>query len=216
MERGSAELTMIDATPRYTGVAVDLGAGFGMHAIPLANRGFSVVAIDICETLLSKLRNCRGRLPIQVVQGDLLSFRKYLPDRPELILCMGDTLTHLPDRDSVVRLLEEASAALRSGGRLVISLRDYSTRPPPENRIIPVRSDDRKILTCFLEYSDNDLWVHDILHRKEGLEWKMSVSRYKKLRLCPTWLEERLREHGFSVRNECGLSGMVRLVSERV
>lgn len=35
------------AGPAVTGrLAVDLGAGFGMHAVPLARRGYSVIAVD--------------------------------------------------------------------------------------------------------------------------------------------------------------------------
>ena len=45
----------IDSTPR--GLAVDLGAGSGFQSIPLAELGFSVVAVDFCAALLSELRD---------------------------------------------------------------------------------------------------------------------------------------------------------------
>ena len=54
-EWGAAELDTIGATPSSSGVAVDLGAGFGMHAVPLARRGFNVLAIDSCAELLDEL-----------------------------------------------------------------------------------------------------------------------------------------------------------------
>ncbi len=44
LARGEAELDALRLTPRGTAVAVDLGAGFGMHSVPLARRGFNVVA----------------------------------------------------------------------------------------------------------------------------------------------------------------------------
>lgn len=40
---------------RAGGVAVDLGAGFGMHAIPLARAGYRVLAIDSSTMLLRQL-----------------------------------------------------------------------------------------------------------------------------------------------------------------
>jgi 2-polyprenyl-3-methyl-5-hydroxy-6-metoxy-1,4-benzoquinol methylase len=43
--RSDGELEALDLALSAGGSAVDLGAGFGLHAIPLARRGFSVVAI---------------------------------------------------------------------------------------------------------------------------------------------------------------------------
>jgi len=54
--RGAKEIETLGLLPRLTGQAVDLGAGFGMHSIPLARRGFSVLAIDSCGELLQTLR----------------------------------------------------------------------------------------------------------------------------------------------------------------
>ena len=44
------------------GTAIDLGAGFGLHALPLARRGFSVIALDAYQPLLDELQ-IAGRLP---------------------------------------------------------------------------------------------------------------------------------------------------------
>lgn len=45
---------VLDLTPR--GLAVDLGCGSGFQSIPLAEFGFSVLAVDSCAVLLSELR----------------------------------------------------------------------------------------------------------------------------------------------------------------
>src|SRR5258708_32397250 len=55
ISRSDAELDALALPSTTGGTAVDLGAGFGMHAIPLARRGFSVVAIDSYEPLLKEL-----------------------------------------------------------------------------------------------------------------------------------------------------------------
>ncbi len=54
--RSDAELDVLPQSPGVGATAIDVGAGFGLHAIPLARRGFSVVALDSCETLLNDLR----------------------------------------------------------------------------------------------------------------------------------------------------------------
>src|SRR5579863_9813498 len=78
LSRADAELDALPLPSKAGGTAVDLGAGFGMHAIPLARRGFSVVAIDSCEPLLEELAARAGPLPIDAINGDLLGFREHI------------------------------------------------------------------------------------------------------------------------------------------
>jgi 2-polyprenyl-3-methyl-5-hydroxy-6-metoxy-1,4-benzoquinol methylase len=95
MASGAADVAKIVESFSHTSLAVDLGAGFGMHTIPLARQGFRVVAIDTCAALLDELQSHRDDLPIETVLGDLQSFRQYLSQPPVLVLCMGDTIAHL-------------------------------------------------------------------------------------------------------------------------
>ncbi len=215
VERGGAELDALGVTPSGSGVAVDLGAGFGMHALPAARRGFRVLAIDSCAVLLDALHARRGRWPIETVRADLRSYRRHLPGPPELVLCMGDTLTHLPDEESVETLIRELAEDLEIGGRLVLTFRDYSTPLVAERRFIPVRSDAERILTCFLEYGERRVTVHDLLHERDGAEWTLRVSAYRKLRLSPRWVAGLVRESGFAVEPTADSPGMVRLVAHR-
>ena len=216
VQRGAAEIETIKALPLAKGVAVDLGSGFGMHAIPLADQGFSVIAIDTCTELLEELRRRRNTLPIQTIEDDLLVFRRHLTTEAQIVLCMGDTLTHLSDSESVLQLISEVSEVLINGGQFIITFRDYSQALTGEQRFIPVRSDDHRILTCFLEYADSYVTVHDILHELDSSGWHLRVSSYRKLRLAPDWICTVLDSSGFDVRREPGMAGMVRLVATRV
>ncbi|HEX7080943.1 MAG TPA: class I SAM-dependent methyltransferase [Gammaproteobacteria bacterium] len=216
LRRGADELDALGAAPTVTGaLAVDLGAGFGMHAIPLAERGFEVLAIDACAGLLDELRGRAGALPIRTVEDDLLSFEKHLARAPEIVLCMGDTLTHLADEPSVERLVAGVASVLAPGGRFVATLRDYSSPPTGERRFIPVRSDDRRILTCFLEPGATHVIVHDILHERVNGEWTMRVSSYPKLRLAPARLASVLEARGLRVDARTMPSGMIRVTAVR-
>lgn len=213
--RGLAELDAINLPAAAGALTVDLGAGFGMHAIPLARRGYSVLALDSCAPLLDELRDRKGDLPIQVVEDDLLAFGRYLSEPPQAIFCMGDTLTHLGSTEAVLKLISEVAAALPTQGHFVVTFRDYSIALTDKERFIPVRSDENRILTCYLEYSDTQLTVHDLLYEREGSRWNLRVSSYQKLRLSPAWLVRNLESRGFVVRQEPGTSGMIRLVAQR-
>lgn len=215
-ERNLEELRDLGLTPGSSGVAVDLGAGPGLHAIPAARLGFSVLAIDSCPPLLETLRERAGDLPIRAEEGDLLTFRDRLDGPVDVILCMGDTLTHLPSRDAVEALLGDVSAALAAPGAFVTTFRDYaSAELHGSDRFIPARSDESRSLTCFLEYSEEIVTVHDLLHEREDGRWRLRVSSYPKLRLDPAWVAEILDGHGLVVQQDGPSNGMVRMVARR-
>jgi 2-polyprenyl-3-methyl-5-hydroxy-6-metoxy-1,4-benzoquinol methylase len=53
--------------PRGSGAAVDLGAGCGFLSVPLAGLGFSVIAVDSCQSLLDELRCNAAGFPVRAV-----------------------------------------------------------------------------------------------------------------------------------------------------
>jgi 2-polyprenyl-3-methyl-5-hydroxy-6-metoxy-1,4-benzoquinol methylase len=213
--RSDAELDALPLPSKVGGTAVDLGAGFGLHAIPLARRGFRVVAIDSYEPLLKELATRAGSLPVRTVNADLLAFRAHLAEPIDVIVCMGDTLTHLPNHSRVESLFVDVAASLSPGGLFVATFRDYVSAPLQDDaRFILVRSDEERILTCFLEYADHTtVTVHDLLHQREAGAWRLRASSYPKLRLSPEWVVEHLSSLGLSVRRETAPGGMIRITA---
>lgn len=217
LARGEREVAALVAARGHglhrVGTAVDLGAGFGMHAIPLARRGARVLAVDTSALLLAELEAHAVGLPVHTVVDDLLGFERHLEGPADLILCMGDTLTHLPDPGTVDALAVHVARALRPGGRFVATFRDYTAVRTGTARFIPVRSDADRILTCFLEYGPESVEVHDLLHERNGEGWRFSVSAYRKLRLWPEGVCAALRAAGLSARLEAADGGMVRAMA---
>jgi Methyltransferase domain len=212
--RSSAELDSLPLPAKTAAVAVDLGAGFGLHAIPLAQRGFSVVAIDTYDPLLKDLEARAGLLAIRTVNANLLDFRAHIAVRADVIACMGDTLTHLPDQSSVAALFAAVAASLAPGGLFVATFRDYASAPlVGEARLILVRSDEHRILTCFLEYGEATVIVHDLLHHRDGASWRLRVNSYPKLRLSPQWAVDELSAHGLGVVRDTVPGGMIRVTA---
>src|SRR5258708_12842106 len=60
--RSAAEIEDLPL-PAARGAAVALGAGFGLHALPLAKRGFDCVGIDTCKVLLDSFNSPLGPFP---------------------------------------------------------------------------------------------------------------------------------------------------------
>ena len=211
-QRELAEIGLASGDGRY---AVDLGAGFGMHAIPLARQGWRVLAIDSSAQLLEELKAQAPGALITPVLDDMRNFERHLADTPDLILCMGDTLTHLADMGEVMSLVQSAAARIAPNGQFVVSFRDYSAPLEDERRFIAVQSDEARLLTCFLEYDATSVRVHDILHERKKSGWVMRVSAYQKLRIEARRLKEQLAWCGFETRTGTGLFGMIRMVATR-
>ncbi|HUL19730.1 MAG TPA: class I SAM-dependent methyltransferase [Steroidobacteraceae bacterium] len=191
------------------GYAVDLGAGFGMHCVPLARAGFRVLAIDTSCYLLEQLRGHCAGLDVTAVEADLRDFATHLSGPADLILCMGDTLTHLQSSEEVGRLFRAIASSLRPGGRFVATFRDYRELPLGDKRFIPVRSDSQRIHTCFLEQKPEHVLVHDIVHENGPDGWSMRVSSYEKLRLSPEHVRAAAEAAGLRCRCMPGPRGML-------
>jgi hypothetical protein len=198
------------------GFAIDLGAGFGMHTVPLARAGWRVLAIDSSPALLAQLSLLAKGLSVDVHRGDLLRFEEHLStdESADLILCMGDTLTHLESTDSVIALCRTVASRLSSRGRFIATFRDYMHLPSGDARFIPVRADEHRILTCFLEEFEHHLQVHDLLHERAHGVWSTRVSSYRKLRLSPEAVRLACVAAGLQATVEPGPRGMVKLVAE--
>jgi 2-polyprenyl-3-methyl-5-hydroxy-6-metoxy-1,4-benzoquinol methylase len=214
--RSTAEIDDLKLPEANHGTAVDLGAGLGLHSLPLARRGFLVTAIDSCQVLLDELRSRTGTLAVTAVNADLVDFRAVVTGQPRVVLCMGDTLTHLSTLGSVESLLKDVAACLARGGVFAATFRDYATRTlEGDRRFILVRADADRILTCFLEYTEHEVMVHDVLNEREQGQWRQKISSYPKLRLAPEWVESQLSKLGLQVRRDATPSGMTRIVATK-
>lgn len=202
--------------PALSGVAVDLGAGSGFQSIPLAQSGFKVIAIDLSHDLLIELKAQAEGLSIVTIEDDLMNFTDHIPRNIELAVCMGDTLTHLQTQEGVQILLEKVYQALEYNGRLILSFRDLTSELMNLDRFIPVRSDSKKIFTCFLEYEKKHVKVHDIIYEKSEGRWVIKKSYFRKLRISPQWVNDCLLKGGLTVEDLSIDNGMVTILGRKL
>lgn len=185
------------------GLALDLGCGPGFQSLALVSLGFTrVLAIDTSRALLAELATHSSGQPIEPIEADLTQLSQFTrPGSADLIVCMGDTLTHLESFSAVTRLFHDALALLAPGGRLVLTFRDLSAALTGLDRFIPVRSDETRILTCFLEYEPETVRVHDLLYVRDDQGWSFRKSSYRKLRLAPERVVAALCDAGFEMQH---------------
>ncbi|MCE1187705.1 MAG: class I SAM-dependent methyltransferase [Ignavibacteria bacterium] len=195
-------------TPGRAGRAIDLGAGNGIHSIPLAEAGYSVTAVDFNEQLLAELQLHAAGLPIDVVKGDIRDFQQFVTEAPGLVLCCGDTIAHLESMAEIEKLVRDIYTELLPGGVLMLTFRDYSTELTGEARFIPVKQDENRIATCFLEYITEYVIVTDLLWERETTGWQQKVSSYRKVRVSPAMITRFLQHAGFRVQFSANISRM--------
>ena len=110
------------------GLAIDLGSGPGFQAIALAELGFTpVIAVDTSKELLAELRDRRGSHAIEISEADVTSLASMGGNGDvSVIVCMGDTLPHLPSKTAVRELFRVVYEKLATGGVFVLTFRDLS------------------------------------------------------------------------------------------
>jgi len=200
--------------PTDNDTAIDLGAGSGFQSIPLAKLGFKVIAVDFSKKLLDELNKLKGTLNIKTVKADIMNFGNYSDYKPSLIVCMGDTLTHLKTLHDLNKLIDNYKKLLSPEGKIILSFRDLSNELESENRFIPVRSDDDTIFTCFLEYEKDSVKVYDIINKQINGKWVQNISSYIKLKLSLEQVKGYLELKGFSITYTNYLKGFVCLIAD--
>lgn len=98
---------------------LDVGCGFGRHAVLMAERGFDVVGLDLSMELLEKgLAEAQRRsLSIKFIHGDMrdLNFDRVFDGA----CCLNTTFGFFDDRTNY-EVLEGIARSVKLGGRIVI------------------------------------------------------------------------------------------------
>lgn len=205
--------------PSSGGYAIDLGCGSGFQSVALNDLGYHVLALDSSEKLLGGLINRSQARAIRAIHGDIRELGSFVSEASaDVVVCMGDTLTHLSDRRDVSKLFHSVRSILKPTGLFVITYRDLAASELTGlDRFLPVRSDETRIMTCFLEYEGpNTVVVNDLVYLRSGDgQWGLSKSAYRKLRLAVAWVRDELSAAGLSIKYQRS-DRMVMLAAQRV
>jgi 2-polyprenyl-3-methyl-5-hydroxy-6-metoxy-1,4-benzoquinol methylase len=204
-----------DIQPIRSGLAFDLGAGCGFQSVPLAQLGFRVAALDLSAKMLAQLKKTAKNLPIETICDDLSNFTNYKSGNIELVVCMGDTLTHLDDFTKVRALLDTVFSSLETGGCLILSFRNLTQELVGLDRFIPVKSNETTIFTCFLEFEKDCVKVHDIIYEKNKGQWVLKKSVFQKLRISPDWTQKYLQKIGFTIEFYDEQNGLIFIIARK-
>jgi SAM-dependent methyltransferase len=103
--------------------ALDVGAGTGRNALPLARAGHPTVALELSPVLAEVLAGevAKAPLDVRVVCGNIFDEALELPLAPFELAIVAEVISHLRDAGELRRLFVRLASLLAPGGVLVAS-----------------------------------------------------------------------------------------------
>jgi SAM-dependent methyltransferase len=160
---------------------LDIGAGTGRNAIPLAQLGHPVTAIEPTPSFAEQLRNTAstGQLPVTVVAQDFLSAECVLERGQYRLAVISEVLTHFGQLESIRTAFSRLADALAPGGLVVanVFVASHWYKPEPLARQIA-----ELVWSCFYTEEELDFVTEELPFEKVADE---PVLEYEKERQSP-------------------------------
>jgi SAM-dependent methyltransferase len=147
----------VGASPRDV---LDCACGIGTQAIGLARLGLRVVGTDVSETAIRRARREAGRLGAEASFA-VADFRDLsgVAGRFDAVLACDNAVPHLLAPSDVPQALAQMRTRLRSGGLLVVTIRDYDraleARPATALPLV-VEGPPRRVLVRLHDWDDGE------------------------------------------------------------
>jgi glycine/sarcosine N-methyltransferase len=118
---------------------LDMGAGTGNMAIALAEKGLQVTASEPEETMAAIIqkKSAEKGLSINVETKSMEQIEEF-QDSFNAIICVGNTLPHLPNEKAVMSFLRQCSMKLQQDGVLIIQQVNFDKVLAKENFAFPI------------------------------------------------------------------------------
>ena len=112
------------ATGRVGRVA-DAGCGSGAQLLPFAHAGAECIGFDPDPALVALAREKLAPYPgARVEIGAFSDISRIVSPPADLVLCLGNSLVHVP-QDEAARFLADAAAVISRGGEILLQILNY-------------------------------------------------------------------------------------------
>jgi SAM-dependent methyltransferase len=186
---------------------LDAACGTGMHAIALAQKGFSVSAADLFPEMITRSQENAAQSGVNIdarVAGFGNLAKVFGSGQFDLLLCLGNSLPHVLSEEELHRALTDFADCLRPGGvLLIIQNRNFDAVMANKARWMEPQSykegDNEWLFQRFYDFEPNSLIHFNIvtLKREDSGEWRSSVSSTLLLPLLHDALLSALSKSGF-------------------
>lgn len=126
---------------------LDIGCGIGRHADFFSDYADSVTAMDPSEKMLDYAREHVVKSPkIKLVKGGFEDLLTLIPEKFDLIVCVGNTLPILENRRKIKLALKNTRKKLNSGSRAIFQFLNFEPKVIEKNMYYSpkiLRKDDK-------------------------------------------------------------------------
>jgi SAM-dependent methyltransferase len=164
---------------------LDAACGTGMHAIALAQAGFTLAGADLSGGMVKRAHQNAQSAGVsvrfeQAGFGELAS--KFGSAAFDAVLCLGNSLPHLLTTEDLASALSDFAACLKSGGILLIQNRNFDAVMKNRQRWMEPQSasegEAEWLFQRFYDFEPNGLLTFNVttLHRVGNNDWRQSIS----------------------------------------
>jgi glycine/sarcosine N-methyltransferase len=153
---------------------LDAACGTGWHSIALARAGYQATGADISPVMVARaVENARREnVPASFVPAAFQDLPQAAGGGFDAVLCLGNSLVHVLDENSLRQSLSAMAACLKPDGLLVLHNLNYDKRMGDKPRWFQVSSgvmDGQETLVWrFADYNDSMVTFHFSVFQKEA------------------------------------------------
>lgn len=183
---------------------LDVACGTGWHTIALARKGYEVVGVDISAGMIERAREngAREDVSVRFLQAGFGQLATQVGYGFDGLICMGNSLPHVPGAEVLRETLMDFAAILRPGGVLIIQQRNFDKVWNEDQRFMPLqthRKGDREWLFFrFYDFGEETITFNMVTMKREGARWDYKVQATELRPIFQHHLVGQLEEVGFS------------------
>ena len=105
---------------------LDIACGTGTYTMALARIGHTVWGLDLDGEMIAAAQRKAAGYDVSFITGNMLDIDVVFSNQVfDLIFCIGNSLVHLGDRESVAKLVEKAFGLLGRNGIFIVQIVNY-------------------------------------------------------------------------------------------
>lgn len=153
---GQAQLNFISTRAKGKKI-LDLAAGTGNYSIALSKMGYEVTAVDLDEEMVKKIAE-KNKAEGTKTKAVVLDMNKVetLNDTFDVVICIGNSLVHLPNKEEIESLIKKLYNMLEKDGVLIIQIVNYDRVLENNVKALPTISREDEGVTFVRNYENKN------------------------------------------------------------
>jgi glycine/sarcosine N-methyltransferase len=186
---------------------LDAACGTGMHTIALAQLGYKMSGADVSRGMIERARTNASTAGISVdfeVVGFEHLAETFGQKTFDALICLGNSLPHIPDASALAATLADFKTCLKPGGLLLLQNRNFDVVLARRERWMEPQAyrhnDADWLFLRFYDFDGDGLLSFNMvtLHRQGTASWTQQVTSTRLYPLRQNELLESLRTAGFT------------------